>query len=122
MRDGLGRILVVGYTILAVAATGRSLFQIVTKFPEAPFAYSFSFVAAVHYFVAVLAIARGWRNVAIVVMVFELIGVISVGALTVLVPSLFADNTVWSFFGAGYGYIPVALPILGLWWVWDSKQ
>jgi hypothetical protein len=34
-----------------------------------------------------------------------------------LVPSEFPDKTVWSHFGAGYGYFPLILPILGLLWL-----
>ena len=110
------RLLVIGYSILAVAATGRSLFQIATKFADAPFAYSLSLIAAAHYFFAVLAIIKRWRRFAMVVMVLELIGVLSVGMLTVIMPSLFHANSVWSFFGAGYAFLPVILPIIGLIW------
>lgn len=122
MTRGFSRVLLVAYTVLALAATGRSLFQILTKFEQAPFAYTFSFIAALHYFFAVLAIARNWRRFALVIMVLELIGVISVGLLTYLIPHLFAANTVWSYFGVGYGYLPVVLPIVGLWWVWESRE
>jgi hypothetical protein len=24
---------------------------------------------------------------------------------------------VWSDFGAGYGYVPLVLPVVGLWWL-----
>ncbi|MDN5790305.1 MAG: hypothetical protein L0H25_05475, partial [Micrococcales bacterium] len=47
----------------------------------------------------------------------ELIGVLLVGAISYSVPSAFPDKTVWSHFGAGYGYVPLVLPILGLWWI-----
>ena len=121
MTAGLSRLLIVGYLILAIAATGRSAFQIATKFSVAPFAYTLSAIAAAHYFLAVLAIARRWRRFAVVIMVFELIGVLSVGLLTYLIPSLFHANSVWSYFGVGYGYLPVVLPILGLWWTWETR-
>lgn len=122
MKDGPGRLLAIGYLVLAIAATGRSAFQIATKFSDAPLAYTLSGIAAAHYFLAVLAILRRWRNFAIVVMVFEVIGVLSVGFLTVLVPTLFHANSVWSYFGAGYGFLPVILPILGLWWVQSVRR
>lgn len=121
MTVGLSRLLIVGYLILALAATGRSAFQIATKFPEAPFAYALSALAAAHYFLAVVAIARKWRGFAIAIMVIELIGVLSVGMLTYFIPSLFHANSVWSYFGLGYGYVPVLLPILGLWWAWETR-
>ena len=121
MTAGLSRLLVVGYLILALAATGRSAFQIATKFPDAPLAYTLSAIAAAHYFLAVIAIARNWSGFAIAIMVIELIGVLSVGLLTYLIPTLFHANSVWSFFGAGYGYVPIVLPILGLWWAWETR-
>ncbi len=121
MTLGFSRLLVVGYLILAVAATGRSAFQIATKFAESPFAYTLSAIAAAHYFLAVLAIIRRSRRFAIAIMVLELIGVLSVGTSTYLIPSLFHANSVWSYFGFGYGYLPVVLPSLGLWWVWKSR-
>ena len=40
-----------------------------------------------------------------------------VGLLSYLVPSAFPDKTVWSHFGSGYGYVPLVLPVLGLWWL-----
>ena len=121
MSVGLSRILLIGYTVLALAATGRSVYEILTKFNHAPFAYTFSAVAAAHYFLAILAIARNWRGFATFIMVVELIGVLSVGMLTIFIPDLFKENTVWSYFGVGYGYTPLLLPIIGLWWVWESK-
>jgi hypothetical protein len=35
----------------------------------------------------------------------------------VLDPVAFPDDTVWSGFGRGYGYVPLALPVLGLLWL-----
>jgi len=29
----------------------------------------------------------------------------------------FPDETVWSQLGAGYGYVPLVLPFVGLWWL-----
>jgi len=117
---GLGKALIAVYAVLALAATFRSFYQIFTKFDDAPLAYSLSAVAAVVYIVATIAlIARGavWRMVAKVSITFELVGVLTVGLLSVLVPSLFAHASVWSFFGMGYVFIPLVLPILGLIWL-----
>jgi hypothetical protein len=50
-------------------------------------------------------------------LVFELFGVVLIGSLSILIPSLFAHPSVWSYFGMGYGFIPLALPIFGLWWI-----
>ena len=50
-------------------------------------------------------------------IVFELTGVIVVGALSLLAPALFGHDSVWSYFGMGYLFIPAVLPFLGLWWL-----
>ena len=117
MTAGAKRLILVGYAILALAATGRSSYELFTKFDNAPFAYTFSAIAAAHYFFAFLALARSWRRFALIIIILELIGVVSVGLLTVVIPGLFAANTVWSYFGIGYGFLPVVLPSLGLWWL-----
>ena len=114
---GLGRVIVLVYGVLALAATGRSIMQIASYFDRAPLAYSLSALAAVIYVVATVALGLGRRRLATVAIVIELVGVLAVGALSYVTPSLFPDKTVWSHFGAGYGYVPLVLPILGLWWV-----
>ncbi|GAA1702365.1 membrane protein [Microcella alkalica] len=118
--SGIGRVLVVVYAVLALAATGRSGYQIATKFAEAPVAYSLSAIAAIVYVVATVAlVARGTAalRVAVVAIVFELVGVLAVGAASLLDPALFPDETVWSRFGQGYLFIPLVLPVLGLLWL-----
>lgn len=114
---GIGRVLVVVYGILALAATGRSVFQIISKFDTAPVAYVLSALAAVVYIVATVAlVAPGarWYAVALATITFELVGVIVVGILSIVDPILFPSDTVWSYFGRGYVFIPLVLPILGL--------
>ena len=121
-RLGNARVLVVVYAVLALAATGRSTYQLITKFADAPLAYSLSAVAAVVYIVATVALAMGKRGLAIVSMVFELVGVLVIGAISYSVPDLFPHDTVWSHFGQGYLFIPLALPVLGLWWLRKGVQ
>jgi hypothetical protein len=119
-RSGAGRILIAVYLVLALASSGRSFYQLVAKFDQAPVAYTLSAVAAVVYILATIAlIAPGpaWYRVARITIWFELIGVLTVGALSLIVPSMFAHPSVWSFFGAGYLLIPLALPIWGLVWL-----
>ena len=121
---GIGRVLVVVYAILALAATGRSVFQILTKFDTAPLAYVLSAVAAVVYVLATVALVargRGWYAVAWATIGFELLGVLVVGTLSVVDPVLFPADTVWSFFGRGYLFIPLVLPVLGLIWLYRRR-
>ena len=54
-------------------------------------------------------------------MLVELVGVLGVGLLSVLHPELFPKASVWSDFGAGYGYIPLVLPVVGLAWLWVTR-
>lgn len=119
-NQGLGRILVMVYAVFALSAFARSLFQILSQFDVAPVAYLLSAFAAVVYVVATLSLARSgpraWR-VALAAVLVELAGVVGVGLWTVLDPGLFADETVWSRFGAGYGYVPLVLPVVGLAWL-----
>lgn len=118
---GIGRVLVIVYAVMALAATGRSFVQIVRRFDEAPLAYTLSAIAAVVYILATLALVlagrRGWYTVAWVAIVFELVGVIVVGVLSLTVPELFQHDSVWSVFGRGYLFIPLVLPMFGIWWL-----
>lgn len=118
---GIGRVLVIVYAVMALGATGRSFVQIVRRFDEAPLAYSLSAMAAVVYIVATLALIlahrRGWYTIAWTAIVFELTGVVVVGALSLLVPALFGHDSVWSYFGMGYVFIPLVLPVFGIWWL-----
>ena len=120
LGKGPGVVLVAIYGVLALAATGRSIMQIALYFSRAPLAYVLSALAAVIYIVATVALARGSRTsarVAWAAITVELVGVLVIGALSYAVPSAFPDKTVWSHFGSGYGYVPLVLPVLGLWWL-----
>jgi len=122
---GLGRVLIAIYALLALAATGRSVFQIASDFAAAPFAYSLSAVAAVVYIVATVSlVAPGavWRVVAWVAISFELVGVLVVGTLSVFDSVLFPAKTVWSLFGRGYYFVPLLLPIAGLLWLFIQHR
>ena len=121
---GLGRVLVVVYGILALAATGRSVYQLLEDFEKAPVAYSLSALAGVVYIVATIALlvpGDRWYRVAVVTIGFELVGVIVVGVLSIVDPVLFPAKTVWSYFGRGYGFVPLVLPILGLLWLHRTR-
>lgn len=121
---GIGRIIVMLYAILALAAAWRSGFQILTKFEEAPVAFILSALSAVVYIVATIALAtpgpKAWR-VALVAVWFELVGVLVVGTWSLLDSDTFPEATVWSTYGIGYGFIPLILPIIGLYWLYRHR-
>lgn len=116
-QHGFGRALVAIYAVFTVAATARSVYQLVTKADEAPVAYALSALAGVVYGVATWALATSNRRVATAAIGFELVGVLGVGLLSLVDAELFPDETVWSSFGAGYVYVPLVLPFVGLWWL-----
>lgn len=123
---GIGRVLVVVYAIMALGATGRSFVQIVREFDDAPLAYSLSALAALVYILATLALifsaSERWYRVAWAAIVFELVGVLVVGTLSLTHPELFDHPTVWSGYGIGYVLIPLVLPFLGLWWLITHRR
>lgn len=121
-RLGPGRLLVAVYAVFAVSATARSIVQIATSFGDAPVAYLLSAFAAAVYVVATVALARGALLVALIACGVELVGVVVVGAASLLVPEAFPDATVWSVFGSGYGFVPLVLPVVGLWWVLHVRR
>ena len=113
--------LVVVYGILALGAFGRSLVQVIERFDHAPLAFTLSAISAVVYILATLALvfagSRTWYRIAWIAIGFELAGVLVVGTLSLIRPDLFPEATVWSFYGLGYGFVPLVLPFLGLWWL-----
>jgi hypothetical protein len=115
---GPGVVLVVVYGLLALAATGRSVLQILGYYDRAPLAYTLSALAAVVYLLATWCLVRGgrWVRVGVWACTIELVGVLVVGTASLLVPDAFPDKTVWSHFGQGYGFVPLVLPVLGLLW------
>lgn len=118
--SGPGRLLVAVYALFAVAAVSRAVVQIATKFDEAPLAYLLSLLSGLVYVVATIALARPgaqWRRVALATLGFELAGVLIVGTLSLFDSEAFPDATVWSVYGRGYGFIPLILPVLGLFWL-----
>jgi hypothetical protein len=122
---GAGRLLIVFYAVFAVSATARASFQIITKFEQAPLAYSLSLVSALVYILATVSLAKNekvWKSIALASVIFELAGVLAVGSLSFVAPELFAHPSVWSGFGSGYGYIPLVLPILGLLWISKTSR
>ncbi|GAA2437567.1 hypothetical protein [Streptomyces macrosporus] len=125
LGHGPGRLLLTVYGVFAVGATSRAVYELATRFEEAPLAYVLSAVAAAVYVVITLALIRGGevaRRVATVGCAAELVGVLTVGTWTVLDPAAFPDSTVWSGYGLGYLLLPLVLPVLGLVWLRRSRR
>ena len=122
--SGLGRVLLLVYGIFALSAGARAGVQIATHFDEAPLAYVLSAVAAIVYLAATVGLAIGGprgRLIALTSCSIELIGVLVVGTLSIADAVAFPDDTVWSHYGSGYGYVPLVLPFIGLWWLWRHR-
>jgi protein-S-isoprenylcysteine O-methyltransferase Ste14 len=114
-RTGLGRVLVFVYGIFAVAATARALVQLATDASKAPIAYSLSLFSGLVYIAATWALATEHRRLAMATIVVELTGVLVIGTLSH--PDDIDKASVWSDYGNGYGYVPLVLPLVGLWWL-----
>lgn len=124
LGSGPGRVLLAVYLMFVVAAGSRAGVQIATKFDEAPLAYLLSALAAVVYLAATIGLAVGGtrgRLIALGACAVEMVGVLTVGALSIADSAAFPDDTVWSRFGSGYGYVPLVLPAIGLYWLWRNR-
>ncbi|MGP7961134.1 hypothetical protein ACTVCO_10055 [Sanguibacter sp. A247] len=124
-RSGLGMLMITVYGIFALASTARAAYQISTKLDEAPVAFLLSGFAALLYVVATIALVRATprsRAIAWTSVTIEFVGVLSVGLVSFLRPELFPEATVWSHLGEGYGYVPLLLPVAGLWWLARTRE
>jgi len=122
---GVGRLLILAYAVFAISSTARAGFQVITKFDQAPVAYSLSLLSALVYILATVSLARSgprWKIAALASVIFELVGVLTVGTLSFVAPELFSHASVWSGFGSGYGYLPLVLPVLGLLWLLKTNR
>lgn len=117
LGTGPGRALIALYGLFALAAGARAAVQILTRFDEAPLAYSLSAFAALVYLLLAVALVRGARRLALVALGVELAGVLVIGTASVLDPAAFPEATVWSVYGKGYLFIPLVLPLVGLYWL-----
>ena len=115
-------ILIVLYSILGLAAAGRSTVQILERFNEAPVPYTLSAISACLYVLIAVALWRGWHTVALVGTIVELVGVITVGTLGYVESSWWPDETVWTGYGSAYGWVPVLLPIVALWFLVRARR
>ncbi|MEU9884673.1 hypothetical protein AB0M95_08385 [Sphaerisporangium sp. NPDC051017] len=122
VNTGPGRLLVAVYAVFALAAGARAAVQIATRFGEAPLAYGLSAFAAAVYILLTVALARGARRTALAACAIELAGVLVVGTLSLADSAAFPRATVWSGYGSGYGFIPLVLPLVGLFWLLRRRR
>ena len=115
-RQGFGRVLVFVYGLFALSATARALVQLSTQASLAPVAYSLSLFSGLVYIVATSALATDRRRLALVTIAVELTGVLVIGTFSH--PDDIDKASVWSGYGVGYGFVPLVLPFIGLWWLW----
>jgi hypothetical protein len=117
-------VLIAVYGVFALSATARAGVQIATRFGEAPVPYLLSALAGVVYILATIGLAGhgpAARRLAWAAVAFELVGVLVVGTFTVFDSGDFPDDTVWSVYGRGYGFVPLVLPLIGLWWLRHTR-
>lgn len=114
--------LILAYAILALAALGRSTYQIATKFSDAPLPYAVSAASAALYLVIAIALWRGAEHLALVGSGIELVGVLTVGTLGYVEASWWPDETVWTGYGSAYGWVPLVLPVLALWALMRARR
>jgi hypothetical protein len=109
---GWSRALTAAYAFMALAAGARAAVQIATEFHAAPLAFALSAASAAIYLLAAVALRREgprWWTLGTAACAVELVGVLAIGAWSLLDPHLFPAATVWSGFGSGYGCFPLAL-------------
>jgi hypothetical protein len=72
--------------------------------------------------IALTRTGERWAKIARYTVWFELFGVIAVGIASFALPGLFNHPSVWSGFGIGYGFLPLALPVLGILWLSRGRK
>ncbi len=87
--------------------------------------YGIFALAAGVYVLATVSLAmpgRRWYWISVGAVGLELVGVLTIGLFSLLDPEAFPNDTVWSLFGRGYGFVPLLLPVLGLWWLYLNRR
>ena len=117
---GSGRLLIAVYGVFALAASGRAVFELITKFNLAPVSYSLSALSALIYILVAVTLASPKptaRKIAQAALWFELVGVLTVGTAGFFVTELGSFHTVWWMYGAAYACLPAVLPVFGLFYL-----
>ncbi len=116
-----GYVLGISYPLLAISTGFRAVFQLFFKEDVTNYlAPSLSLIAAVCYLFATVGFfyRKRWAwNLSVGVLGFETVLTLVVGTLSFIYPDLIG-RTVWSRFGADYGWFPLIQPLLGLVWLY----
>lgn len=107
------------YAFWALAICSRAAWQYITRVGDhLPTHLSAS--AAVLYLLIAYWAWRGWSPALLWGLIIELASVIVVGTYEVFYPFRYA--TAWSHYGAGYLYMPLVLPIVGIVLVLQARR
>lgn len=123
--NGFGRLLIVLYGIMALAASARAIYQLSSGETESYAASWMSLAAGLIYLVATISLAKASRRARVfawISITLEAFGVTVVGILSLTHVSWLNEASVWSYFGRDYGYIPLVLPFIGLYWLRVTKR
>lgn len=112
MRTGPRQLLLAAYLLFTVAAGARSAYQLSTAIL---LPYVLSALAAGTYLIGYVLLLRGAVRAARAWCWTEFAGVLLAGTYSLLAD--LPDDTVWSRYGSGYGFVPLALPLLALCWL-----
>lgn len=107
------------YGLWAVAALSRALYQYVFRHPPSFVPTHISALVGALYVAIIVGLGRrgrGWWWLTLALLLAELAGVLVVGTIDVIWHP-FPYATVWSGYGAGYVFVPLVLPLAGLWWM-----
>jgi hypothetical protein len=100
------------YGFWALAVCSRALWQYASRSGNLLPSH-ISLLAGVIYLVIFWAALRRQHTLLRSGLICEIIGVVAVSLYELVAPLPYA--TAWSHFGAGYLYIPLLLPLAGLW-------
>jgi hypothetical protein len=115
MRDGL----IFGYGLWAVASLGRAAYQYLVRQPENLMPTHISTFVGLLYLLIIVGLRQSGPHawwITFSLLLIELVGVLVVGTIDVIWRP-FPYASVWSNFGAGYLFMPLFMPIIGLWWM-----
>lgn len=121
-----GVILAISYPVLAISTGFRAGYQLLVERPiENATASGLSLVAALCYLVATIGFAKrakwAWK-VSVAVLAFETAMTFLIGGLSYYEPAVeVIGRTVWRYFGADYGYLPLIQPLLGIMWLFHPE-